>query len=390
MEAGTLAAGERRSFGERFQDLAGRARDLPDAVKAAAGLLPLYAAVILAEEGLPDEALQVVLLAVLFAAGVAGLTLLSQNPPAMAIVVLVELVALLIVYTDVQDVAQRGLNGLTLGAIYALGAVGLTIVYGILKLVNFAHGDFLTFGAYMAYLVNVTWGAPLVVAVFWAMVMTAVLGLFLEKVMWGPMRARGAGMLQLLLMAIGLALVIRYVIQFIWSTELRQLDVNRTTTVDFLGLSIGRTFLIVIVVGFTVLLATGLMLRFTLLGKRMRALADNLDLAETSGINTSRVIFWTWVFAAGFAGLAGVMAGAVTQLQPELGFELLLPIFAAVVLGGIGNAFGALAGGVVLGLVIEWSTLLVEARWKTAIGFVILIIVLIIRPQGIFGRAKTI
>jgi neutral amino acid transport system permease protein len=96
------------------------------------------------------------------------------------------------------------------------------------------------------------------------------------------------------------------------------------------------------------------------------------------------------VFAAGFAGLAGVMAGAVTQLQPELGFELLLPIFAAVVLGGIGNAFGALAGGVVLGLVIEWSTLLVEARWKTAIGFVILIIVLIIRPQGIFGRAKAI
>jgi neutral amino acid transport system permease protein len=390
MEAGTFAAGERRSLGERFQDLTGRARDLPDAVKAVAGLVPLYAAVILAEQGLPDEALQVALLLVLFAAGVAGLTLLSQNPAAMAIVVLVELVALLILYTDVQDVAQRGLNGLTLGAIYALGAVGLTIVYGILKLVNFAHGDFLTFGAYMAYLVNVTWGAPLIVAVFWAMVMTAILGIFLEKVMWGPMRARGAGMLQLLLMAIGLALVIRYVIQFIWSTELRQLDVNRTDTVDFLGLSIGRTFLIVIIVGFSVLVATGLMLRFTLLGKRMRALADNLDLAETSGINTSRVILWTWVFAAGFAGLAGVMAGAVTQLQPELGFELLLPIFAAVVLGGIGNAFGALAGGVVLGLVIEWSTLLVDARWKTAIGFVILIIVLIIRPQGILGRAKTI
>jgi neutral amino acid transport system permease protein len=389
MEAGTLTAGERRSLGERFQDLVGRARDLPDAAKATAGLVPLYAAVILAD-GLPDDGLKVVVMVVLFAAGVAGLTLLSENPPAMAIVVLVELVALLIVYTDVHDVAQRGLNGLTLGAIYALGAVGLTIVYGILKLVNFAHGDFLTFGAYMAYLVNVTWGAPLVVAIFWAMLMTAILGIFLEKVMWAPMRARGAGMLQLLLMAIGLALVIRYVIQFIWSTELRQLDVNRTVTVDFFGLSIGRTFLIVIVVGFAVLLTTGLMLRFTLLGKRMRALADNLDLAETSGINTPRVIFWTWVFAAGFAGLAGVMAGAVTQLQPELGFELLLPIFAAVVLGGIGNAFGALAGGVVLGLVIEWSTLLVEARWKTAIGFVILIIVLIIRPQGIFGRAKAI
>jgi len=315
---------------------------------------------------------------------------LARRPQWAAAGVIALFVLILIAAYGIHDVAQTGLNGLSLGSVYALGAVGLTLVYGILKLVNFAHGDFLTFGAYMAYLVNVTWGLPLVVAVFWAMAMTAVLGIFLEKVMWGPMRARGAGMLQLLLMAIGLALVIRYVIQFIWSTELRQLDVNVTDTVKFLGLTIGRTSLIVIIVGFAVLIGTGLMLRYTLLGKRMRALSDNLDLAETSGINTSRVILWTWVFAAGFAGLAGVLAGAITQLQPELGFELLLPIFAAVVMGGIGNAYGALAAGILLGLVIEWSTLFIDARWKTGIGFVVLILVLIIRPQGIFGRARTI
>jgi branched-chain amino acid transport system permease protein len=314
----------------------------------------------------------------------------NRRPALAAVVVLGAIVLVMVASKGLHDVAQTGLNGLSTGSIYALGAVGLTLVYGILKLVNFAHGDFLTFGAYMAYLVNVTWGLPLVVAVFWAMAMTAVLGIFLEKVMWGPMRARGAGMLQLLLMAIGLALVIRYVIQFIWSTELRQLDVNLTDTVKFLGLTIGRTSLIVIIVGFAVLIGTGLMLRYTLLGKRMRALSDNLDLAETSGINTSRVILWTWVFAAGFAGLAGVLAGAITQLQPELGFELLLPIFAAVVMGGIGNAYGALAAGILLGLVIEWSTLFIDARWKTGIGFVVLILVLIIRPQGIFGRARTI
>jgi neutral amino acid transport system permease protein len=315
----------------------------------------------------------------------------ADRHPAVTALALLALIVLVMVATHgLHNVAQRGLNGLTLGAIYALGAVGLTLVYGILKLVNFAHGDFLTFGAYMAYLVNVTWGLPLVVAVFYAMAMTAVLGIFLEKVMWGPMRARGAGMLQLLLMAIGLALVIRYSIQFVWSTELRQLDVNLTDTVKFLGLTIGRTNLIVIAVGFSVLIATGLMLRYSLLGKRMRALSDDLDLAETSGIDTSRVIVWTWVFAAGLAGLAGVLAGAITQLQPELGFELLLPIFAAVVVGGIGNAFGALAGGVVLGLVIEWSTLFIDSRWKTAIGFVVLILVLVARPQGIFGRAKVI
>src|SRR5215204_3330304 len=314
----------------------------------------------------------------------------DRHPAVTALALLALIVLVLLASKGLHNVAQRGLNGLTLGAIYALGAVGLTLVYGILKLVNFAHGDFLTFGAYMAYLVNVTWGLPLVVAVFYAMAMTAVLGIFLEKVMWGPMRARGAGMLQLLLMAIGLALVIRYVIQFIWSTDLRQLDVNLTDTVQFLGLTIGRTNLIVIVVGFAVLIATGLMLRYSLLGKRMRALSDDLELAETSGIDTSRVILWTWVFAAGLAGLAGVLAGAITQLQPELGFELLLPIFAAVVMGGIGNAYGALAAGIVLGVVIEWSTFIVAPGLKLAVGFLILIIVLIIRPQGIFGQARAV
>jgi branched-subunit amino acid ABC-type transport system permease component len=160
--------------------------------------------------------------------------------------------------------------------------------------------------------------------------------------------------------------------------------------VHFLGLRIGQTQLIVILVGFATLVATGLMLRMTILGKRMRALSDDLDLAETSGINTSRVILYTWLFAGGLAGLAGVFAGAITQLQPELGFELLLPIFAAVVLGGIGNAFGALAAGIVLGVVIEWSTFIVAPGLKLAVGFLILIVVLIIRPQGIFGQARTV
>jgi neutral amino acid transport system permease protein len=314
----------------------------------------------------------------------------NRRPAVAALVILGVIVVVLVAAKGLHDVAQTGLNGLSLGAIYALGAVGLTLVYGILRLVNFAHGDFLTFGAYMAYLVNVTWGMPLVLGIFFAMVTTALLGVFLERVMWGPMRARGGGVLQLLLMSIGLALVIRYVIQYIWGTDIRSLDVNVTATVEFLGVRLGRTSLIVIVVGIVVLVSIGLMLRYALLGKRMRALSDNLDLAETAGINTSRVILWTWIFAGGLAGLAGVMAGAVTDVRPEMGFALLLPIFAAVILGGIGDAFGALAAGLVLGVVIEWSTLVIDARWKIFVGFVVLILALIIRPQGIFGRAKTI
>src|SRR5829696_5039933 len=285
----------------------------------------------------------------------------NRRPTVAAAVVLGVIVVVLVVAEGLHNVAQTGLNGLSLGAVYALGAVGLTLVYAILKLVNFAHGDFLTFGAYMAYLVNVTWGMPLVVAVFWAMLMTALLGLLFERLLWGPMRTKRAGFLQLILMSIGLAFLLRAIVQWFWSTEVRVLDVDTTDTVDFLGLRIGQTQLVVVIVGVAVLVAVGLMLRMTLLGKRMRALSDDLDLAETAGIDTRRVINYTWIFAGALAGLAGVLAAAITDLRPELGFELLLPIFAAVILGGIGDAFGALAAGLVIGVVTEWSTLVIDA-----------------------------
>jgi branched-chain amino acid transport system permease protein len=313
-----------------------------------------------------------------------------RRPAAAALLMLAIAVVAMVAARGLHDVAQTGLNGLSLGSVYALGAVGLTLVYGTLRLVNFAHGDFLTFGVYMAYLVNVTWEAPLAVAIVWAVAMTAALGVLFERTLWGPMRARRAGFLQLILISIGLAFVIRSSVQYVWGTEVRLLDVNVVDSVELLGLRIGQTELVVIVIGFAVLIVTGLMLRYSLLGKRMRALADNFELAETAGIDTSRVVLHTWVLAGGLAGLAGVLAGAVTNVKPELGFELLLPIFAAVILGGIGDAFGALAGGMVLGLMIEWSTLFIEARWKVAVGFVVLILVLVVRPQGIFGRARAI
>jgi neutral amino acid transport system permease protein len=314
----------------------------------------------------------------------------KRQPWLGAVGVILVIFLALVASKGLHDVAQTGINGLSLGAIYALGAVGLTLVYGILRLVNFAHGDFLTFGAYMAYLVNVTWGMPLVVGIFWAMLATAVLGLLFERVLWGPMRAKRAGFLQLIIMSIGLAFLLRAVFQWFWGTEIRILDVDQTSTVELLGLRIGQTQLIVVIVGIAVIVLVGLMLRLTLLGKRMRALSDDLELAETAGVDTRRVITYTWIFAGALAGLAGVLAAAVTDLYPELGFELLLPIFAAVILGGIGDAFGALAAGMVIGVMTEWSTLIIDARWKTGVGFLVLVIVLIIRPQGIFGRAKAI
>lgn len=324
------------------------------------------------------------------AAGVrAAAAALDAHPAATALAVLAAVALVLIATDGLQAVAQRTVNGLVSGSYFALGAVGLTLVYGTLRLVNFAHGDLLTLGAYLAFLANVTWGLPLVAAALFAVALTAAFGVATERVMWRPMRARHAGMLQLLLMTLGLALVIRYGIQLVAGTVQRSLDVNVTASISFLGLRIGRTELIVVLIGVAVLVAVALMLKLTSLGRQMRALADDFQLAEVAGVNTDRVVVLTWIFAAGLAGLAGVLyTAAIGAMTPNLGFFLLLSLFAAVILGGIGNAYGALAGGLMLGIVQEWSTLVIDARWKIAVGFAVLILVLVVRPQGLFGRAE--
>ena len=311
--------------------------------------------------------------------GARGLALLGGA----AVVVLI-----LIAVKGYQPAAQATANGLVAGTYFALGAVGLALVFGVLRLVNFAHGDFLTFGAYAALLANAFFRLPIIVATAIAIVATALLGAILELAIWRPMRARRAGGLQLLLIAIGLAYVIRNGIQIAAGAEPRSLHVDVTSAVSFMGgIRLGTTELTVVLIGLVVLLLVAIMLSVSRLGKEMRALADNVSLAEVAGVDTGRVIISTWLVAGGLAGLAGVLvAAAVGVLTPQFGFQLLLSLFAATVLGGIGNAYGALAGGLLLGLTQEWSTLFIDPRWKLAVGFAILILTLLIRPNGLLVR----
>jgi len=289
-----------------------------------------------------------------------------------------------------HELAQATINGLVSGSYFALGAAGLTLVYGVLKLVNFAQGEYLTFGAYMAIAARSALGLPLALALPFAFVTTAVLAVAIELVMWRPMRRRGAGVLQLLLMALGLAFVIRNVIQLVAGTDVRQVGANVTSSVTFRGLHIGRTELWVVILAFAVLLALSTMLSRTRLGMHIRALSDNPELASTTGLDTERIIVYTWVLAGGLAGLAGVVYGAsIGVVTPNLGFGIVLSIFAAVIVGGIGDPYGALAGGIFVGLVQEWSTLVVPVNLKVAVGFGAMILVLVVRPQGIFGRARS-
>lgn len=315
----------------------------------------------------------------------------AANPAKVFLIAMAIVATLLLIDSGLQVLAQRTINGLVAGSYFALGAIGLTLVYGILKLTNFAHGDMLTLGAYVAFAFNVSQGMPFVVALLLSVLLVALFAVACELVMFGPMRRRKAGALQLILMTIGLAFVIRNSIQLISGSAQKKLDVNVTDTIDFIGLSIGRTQLIVLIVGLVVLASVAGMLRYTSLGRQMRALADNFDLAETTGIDTRRIVWLTWLLSGALAGLAGVLvAASIGSFTPNTGFTLLLSLFAAVVLGGIGNAFGALAGGLVIGITQEWSTIVIDSEWKVAISFLVLIVVLVLRPQGIFGRERTL
>jgi neutral amino acid transport system permease protein len=282
---------------------------------------------------------------------------------------------------------QTTINGLASGSIYALGAVGLSLVYAILKLVNFAHGDFMTLGGYVAFAVNVSLGMPLVLAAAISIVAIAAVGLLTEAAIWRPMRNRGAGIMQLLLLSLGLAFVMRNLMLFVWGAEERQLSIDTTRTFDLGIVRVSLIQVIVIATAAVMLVLLGVGLKYTYIGKSMRALSDSFDLAEVSGIDTRRVVTYTWLVGAGLAGLAGMLAAIFTILTPETGWLLLLGIFAAVILGGIGNPFGALIGGIALGLVQEWSTNVVAATYKEAIGFLLLILALLLRPNGIFGHS---
>jgi neutral amino acid transport system permease protein len=287
-------------------------------------------------------------------------------------------------------------NGLVTGSVIALAAVGVSIVYGILRLVNFAYGDYMTFGAFVGVLFNVTLGLPIVAAALLAMLVTALLSVVLELVLWRPLRARSAGFMSLFLVSVGLALVLRHAVFFVAGPQPRSYDVDpyKVYVLGSVRLSGAQgTTIVVAAVG---IVLVGLLLARTSIGRMMRAVADDLPLAAVAGIRTSRVIVFTWILSGLLAGLAGVLTGLVQySFDPNVGFTILLPVFAAVVLGGIGSAYGALVGGLLLGLAMEvstWEPLAggVDPTYKPVVAFGALVLALLLRPQGLFGRARVV
>jgi neutral amino acid transport system permease protein len=285
-------------------------------------------------------------------------------------------------------VGQTTLNGLVAAGYFSLGAVGLTLVFGSLRIINFAHGDLLTLGAYVTLGISAI-GLPFWPAAALAIAATAGIALVLDRIVWEPMRRKRASTLQLFLVAIGLAMVIRYTIQFFAGSQPRSVGQDVLSAIVVGPFHLGALQGLALIVGVAAATLVGLGLAFTPFGKKIRALADDVALAEVSGVDTRRMIRLVWLVAGGLAALAGVLyAAAVGSVNPNFGFLILLSLFTAAVLGGIGNAYGALPGGLIVGLAQEWSTLFFNARWKPVVGFAILIVMLLVMPRGIFGSGR--
>ncbi|MDF2387114.1 branched-chain amino acid ABC transporter permease [Nostoc ellipsosporum NOK] len=283
---------------------------------------------------------------------------------------------------DVQ-LAQLIVNGIAVGSIIALAAVGLTLTYGILRLSNFAHGDFLTLGAYLTLLVN-TVGVNIWLSMILAAVGTVAVMLLSEKLLWARMREIRATSTTLIIISIGLALFLRNGIIFIWGGSNQRYKLPVTPALDILGIKVRQDQLLVLALAVLAILALHYLLQNTKIGKAMRAVADDIDLARVSGINVNQVIIWTWVIAGTLTSLGGSMYGLTTGVRPNMGWFLILPLFASVILGGIGNPYGAIAAAFIIGIAQEVSIPWLGSQYKQGIALLIMILVLLIRPKGLF------
>jgi branched-chain amino acid transport system permease protein len=317
------------------------------------------------------------------------------------------------------------ISGATLGSVYALGAVGVTLIFGILRFAHFAHGDMMTLGAFVSFLLVGVFQAigiqtPLptgFIVLPFAMLITAGLALGIDRGFYQPLRMKGVKTVTLLIASIGVTLMLQGLIRLFAGTGTRSFFENETKDLfrfkfgDLRSINISEPQILVIVTTLIAVLALHFFLTRSRLGKGMRAMADNPSLAQVSGINTAAVVRATWIIAGSLAAMAGTMLALDVILKPDLAFNIVLPIFAAAVVGGLGHSYGAIAGGFLIGFaetmsVFNWAVLLrpfkeglpewlpndlslVPSEYKLTVAFIILVVVLLVRPQGIFKGASS-
>lgn len=299
------------------------------------------------------------------------------------------------------SILQFLINGVVVGSIYILGATGLTLIYGIRKFANFAHGEMMTYGAYMAFLVNGLLLIDLLWGIVFAIAMTAILGIAMELLVFRKLALRGP--VSMLVASIGITIFLQNLLNLAFGTRINSFRLTLVPNVPLL--TVDGTIILSInpIRGIAMLaVATGMivflhfLLRATTIGKAMRATSDNPDLARASGIKINRVVLFTWALSGALAGIAGVLLGLYVDVRPAVGFGVLLFVFAAVIVGGLGSPYGAMLGGLIVGIADGMATAFLSWLGRPEVidldqplafspiaGFAIMILVLLIRPGGL-------
>jgi len=290
-------------------------------------------------------------------------------------------------------------DGLVASSFIALGVIGLSLVYNILNFPSFAHGDHLTIGAYFAYAIvltigtagaigTLTFGWPVIIAAFLAAILTALVAQILDRAIYGQLRRKGSSRITLIIASFGVALMLRHLVVMFFGPEPVYYSFAIQPALRLWGIRITPNELVVLGVTAFLVVALHLFLTRTRLGKAMRAVAENPALARVNGIDVDGVIRWTWGIGTGLAAIGGVLFGIAIGLQPFFGFELLLPMFAALIVGGMTNIYGAILGALLIGIAESLTVRYAAAEYRQAVSFLAVILVLMFRPQGLFGEKE--
>ncbi|MEV7396156.1 hypothetical protein [Aeromicrobium sp. NPDC092404] len=292
----------------------------------------------------------------------------------------------------IDKFSQAAVTGFRNGLIIAVAALGLSMIFGTTGLTNFSHGEIMTFGAFTTYVVNVTIGMPVIVAVIVAVFIGGLYGWLNERILWRPLRHKGVGLIAMMIVSIGLSLLLRSVFQFFFGSTYRSYDEFRQQRqTDYGPFSLAPKDLWVMGICVAVLAIVITLLMTTRMGKATRAVSDNQALAASSGLRVDGVISVVWIVGAAITALAGALQGLLYQVNFTLGFNLLLLLFAAVTLGGLGTIWGSLLGSLIIGVLVNVGPVFgVPESIKNAGALAVLILVLLIRPQGILGRKERI
>lgn len=306
-----------------------------------------------------------------------------------------------------RRLAQLTAEGLKTGLYLAMAAIGLSLIFGTTGLVNFAHAELVTWGMLSTYFFNfyglagaigfmASWPQPLgdgvnlIIAAGFGVLCGGLMGWGLNRFMFRNARRSGVSLTAQMVMTIGLSILMRYLFLYYFQGGPRTFgDYAAQRAVSLGPIELTKKDLLAMGLSVVILLGVGLYLQMTKMGKAMRAVADNRELAESSGIDVEKVITWVWVSGAGLAALGGAFFG-LDQVKWDFGFRTLLLLFAAVTLGGLGTAYGALVGALVVGLAIQLSTLLIDAELKNMTALLVMVVILLFRPQGILGRSERI